>query len=165
MMITRIVSWTLRKVGLGSYASLKDMTNAFQCTENVYRNTAVEKLYLPQHCQRMQQRLAWAAVRLDGYDGTIYALPTKGNQIGSCEGPTLFCLPYADSLIDWRLESRDLAPTLILESPGGKVSDGGLQVYADDVFERRAVVSGEAEEAINLIRESNVAFDESMGRR
>ena len=47
MMITRIVSWTLRKVGLGSYASLKDMTNAFQCTENVYRDTAVEKIFTP----------------------------------------------------------------------------------------------------------------------
>ena len=82
-----------------------------------------------------------------------------------CNAHTLFCLPYAESLIDWRLDSKDLAPTRTLESPGGKVSDGVLQVYADDVFERRVVVSGEAEEAVDIIRGSDVAFDESMGKR
>ena len=120
MLVTRTVGWILRHVGLGSYASLKDMTNAFQCTKDQHRKQAVGKIYLPQHCQFKQQRLAWAAVRFGGHDGTIYAMPTTGKQIDSCEGPTLFCLPYAESLIDWRLNSRDLAPTLTLESPGGE---------------------------------------------
>ena len=102
MMVTRIISWILRKSGIGNVAVMKDMTNAFQCTLDAYRQTALHELYLPCHVNFLQQRLAWAAIRMEGYDGVIHALPGAGNQIGSCEGPLLFCLPYRDALADWR---------------------------------------------------------------
>ena len=113
----------------------------------------------------MQQRLAWSTIQLDGYDGTIYALPQMGNQIGSCEGPILFCLPYAAALVEWRWDTRQSSPNLTLESPGGKISDGGLQVFADDAFERRAGMSGEAAEAVSIMMESEASFDSAMGSR
>ena len=102
----------------------------------------------------MKQRLEWATIRLDGHDGSVYAHLLAGNQIGSCEGPLLFCLPYRDSLFDWRWDSRELSPALTLETPGGVVSDAGLQVFADDVFERRVVISGEAAEAFDVMTKS-----------
>ena len=127
------------------------MTNAFACTRDGYRRLAIEEVYLPQHEIFMRQRIAWAAIRLDGHDGRVYALPQTGNQIGSCEGPILFRVPYRDSLADWRMDTRNLSPVLALETPNGKFSDAGLQVYADDVFERRIVISGLADEALAII--------------
>ena len=57
------------------------------------------------------------------------------------------------------------SPILALESPWGGQSDGGLQVFADDVFERRVAVSGTAEEATSIMEKSDKSFDEAMGKR
>ena len=63
------------------------------------------------------------------------------------------------------MDSRGLSPLLSLESPNGTVSDAGLQVYADDVFERRVVAGGTAEEAYSILRQTDASFDVAMQRR
>ena len=45
------------------------------------------------------------------------------------------------------------------------VSDAGIQVFADDVFERRVVMSGEAAEAFDIMKKSGGSFDAAMGKR
>ena len=68
-------------------------------------------------------------------------------------------------MFDWRWDSRELSPALTLETPGGVVSDAGLQVFADDVFERRVVISGDAAEAFDIMKKSGESLDAAMGRR
>ena len=77
----------------------------------------------------------------------------------------LCCLPHRDSLFEWRWDSRKLSPALPLETPGGVMSDAGLQVFADDVFERRVVISGDADEAFAIMERSGELFDQAMEER
>ena len=148
MLTTRVVSWTLDKLRCSNYVEMRDMTNAFACTTPAMRNDAITELFHPLHRSFARQRVEQAVIEIQGSDGTVEVLPGCGNQIGSSEGPLLFSLPYSLVLDDWWTQTRELVLNIKLQAPSSDTfTEGGLQTYAYDVFQRILLWEHNAHEA------------------
>ena len=120
MLAQRAVGARLTAAGFSYYNDLRDMKDAFACTNDESRMKVTWAIVPAAHVKVFEQRVKGTVVDLEAFGGgLVQVIPQDGNVIGGSEGPILVLSAYSITCKGWVEESRrseDLGPCISLVS-------------------------------------------------
>ena len=174
MLVPVEVSYKLAHLGIWSVSNLRDMANAFCCTEPELRRSTMHVLVpppapggeAPGYRAFFEQKFHASIIKFVSDEGVpVYVNPGCGNIVGSSEGPALFAWAYNNKIGEWlaKREETIKPPKLELVHLRGTRLRGDRTLFADDSNTRLVLdPQSSLQDQATKLAQDDQCFDEVM---